>query len=296
MNVSLLSVFFALLIIAFPIFVIIRYRLPLLNRFVKALLRLVLTTSLVALATLLCVKLNSLVVNIIVALLFGMFAASMSVLQSRLRMKAVFVPVLCGFLSGLLIVGVYTVSLILGARGWQVSVHLVPVMGLLSGGMIGAVSRALEVYYAGLRHHAQLYYYLLGNGSTHAQATEYFLRRALQTSVLFVSRQMSAVVFATAPVIFFVATIAGMNVLAATVLQVSFFIAVLGASLLAVFVALLIGRRYNFDGYNHLKKVFKGQTVESEPSVSGLSLSSPSAPREPDSVSRQQESESESRL
>ena len=268
MKISLLGIVLGLVLVAFPIFIIFQYRLTLLNRYVKSIVRLIVSVAVVALCTFASVKLNSLALNILLALLFCVFSTAMSVVKSRLKFERSFLPLLAGTLAGAIVVGLYFIFLVMGARGAQVSTWLIPIYGLLAGGMIEANARALETYYSGLRHHNQLYYYLLGNGCTHAKATEYFFRRGLQASIVTVCKRMSAVTFAAAPSIFFVAVMGGMDVLTAAALQVFLLFAVLSASLISVFVSLLIGRRYNFDEYNKLKKVFKNETkndVKAEP-------------------------------
>lgn len=268
MKISLLGIVLGLVLVAFPIFIIFQYRLTLLNRYVKSIVRLIVSVAVVALCTFTSVKLNSLALNILLALLFCVFSTAMSVVKSRLKFERSFLPLLAGTLAGAIVVGLYFIFLVMGARGAQVSTWLIPIYGLLAGGMIEANARALETYYSGLRHHNQLYYYLLGNGCTHAKATEYFFRRGLQASIVTVCKRMSAVTFAAAPSIFFVAVMGGMDVLTAAALQVFLLFAVLSASLISVFVSLLIGRRYNFDEYNKLKKVFKNETkndVKAEP-------------------------------
>jgi len=268
MKISLLGIVLGLVLVAFPIFIIFQYRLTLLNRYVKSIVRLIVSVAVVALCTFASVKLNSLALNILLALLFCVFSTAMSVVKSRLKFERSFLPLLAGTLAGAIVVGLYFIFLVMGARGAQVSTWLIPIYGLLAGGMIEANARALETYYSGLRHHNQLYYYLLGNGCTHAKATEYFFRRGLQTSIVTVCKRMSAVTFAASPSIFFVAVMGRMDVLTAAALQVFLLFAVLSASLISVFVSLLIGRRYNFDEYNKLKKVFKNETkndVKAEP-------------------------------
>ena len=280
MKISLLGIVLGLVLIAFPIFIIFQYRLTLLNRTVKSIARIVVSVAVIALCTFASIKLNSLAFNIFLSLLFCAFSTLMSVVKSRLKFERSFLPLLAGTVAGAIIVGLYFIFLVIGARGVQVSTMLIPIYGLLTGGMIEANARALETYYSGLRNHNQLYYYLLGNGCTHAKATEYFFRRGLQASIVVVCKRMSAVAFAAAPSIFFVAVMGGMDVLTAAVLQVFLLFAVLSASLISVFVALLIGRHYNFDEYNKLKKIFKNESESS--------LSNPSVPRDTGSASQPQ--------
>ena len=156
MKISLLGIVLGLVLIAFPIFIIIQYRLTLLNRYVRSIVRLLLSVAVIALCTFVSVSLQSLAFNILLALLFCVFSAFMSVLKSRLKLGRTFLPLLVGIVAGAIVVGLYFIFLVQGARGMQVSTLLIPVYGLLTGGMIEANARALETYYSGLRNHNQL--------------------------------------------------------------------------------------------------------------------------------------------
>lgn len=70
MKISLLGIVLGLVLIAFPIFIIFQYRLTLLNRYVKSIVRIVVSVAVIALCTFASVKLNSLAFNIFLALLF----------------------------------------------------------------------------------------------------------------------------------------------------------------------------------------------------------------------------------
>ena len=114
-------------------------------------------------------------------------------------------------------------------------------------------AKALDFFFVGLRNHGQLYYYLLGNGSSHRQAVSYFVRRSLKSAIVSVLRRLSLLCFATAPVLFFGLVMAGVDVVTAAALQLLLMVMELTASLLSIAFTLVVGRKYCFDEYERLK-------------------------------------------
>ena len=121
MKISLLGIVLGLVLIAFPIFIIIQYRLTLLNRYVRSIVRLLLSVAVIALCTFVSVSLHSLAFNILLALLFCVFSAFMSVLKSRLKLGRTFLPLLAGIVAGAIVVGLYFTpySCLRLADGWH---------------------------------------------------------------------------------------------------------------------------------------------------------------------------------
>lgn len=256
MNITYLSILFSLLLFAFPVFVVVYFKLNILNRVVRAFLRMVIATGVIALITWGVVSVDNVVVDIIVALLFCLFTTVITLAKSRLKISKLLIPLAIGNFAGIAVVSFYVLFLVLVLSNPFISHIFAPVVGIVSGCIITANAKALANYYVGLRHHNQLYYYLLGNGATHRQAIDYFFKKSLKTSIITVAKSMSNTVFTTAPIIFFIAVISGIGVFQAFILQLTFYGAIMTASLLSLFISLLVGRKYSFDEYDRLKAVF----------------------------------------
>ena len=112
---------------------------------------------------------------------------------------------------------------------------------------------SLSAYYDGLRHHNQLYFYLLGNGATHAEALDAFVRRALEKAVVPGLSQMATMVVGTSPVIMWTVVMCGSGALEAAAFQLLVMAAVFCASVLSVLLSVTLTRRYMFDEYSRLK-------------------------------------------
>ena len=115
-------------------------------------------------------------------------------------------------------------------------------------------AKALHAYYVGLANHSQLYDYLVGNGATHRQAVNYFVRRALEANMVPHARYMAYTVVTVAPAMAWAMVMSGAGVVAAGVVTVMMAVAAMAASVLSLMVALMVGRKYCFDDYMALKK------------------------------------------
>lgn len=243
MNISTLGIVFGALLAAFPIFIIVRFRLNLMRRFLVSLLRMIVAVGVLAALMWLVAWAGSITLSIVLSLAICLFTALTTTMKARLKLQRHYLSVAAGSLAGILVVGFYFIFLVLGTRDPFTINFFIPVIGLLAGGITSANTKALTAYSDGLVHHGQLYNYLLGNGCTQRQALDYFVRRSLRASILSVSKQMSRIIFIEAPVAFFVALMGNLNILTAAALQVLLVLATASASVISVFVTLTIERK-----------------------------------------------------
>lgn len=270
MTISYLGIFFGLLLLAVPVAIIKQCRLNILQRVLMSFFRMLLTSCVAGLLFFAAAKTDSIVVQCALAIVFCLYASLFTIRKSRVSAAGLLLPVAVGSSVAIVVVGFYTLFLILGVSKPFAPAAFIPVFGLISGTIVGADARAIYVYYSGLRNHGQLYYYLLGNGSTRKEAVAYFFRRSLQASAIHTTKQVASSCMITAPMIMWVALMAGTDILTAVAFQVILYIIIMCATLTAVFISLTLARRYGFDRYGRLKT-----TVSSEPSDSSANLSEP---------------------
>lgn len=260
--ITYLGIIFGLLLMAVPVVVIVQFRLNLLRRLLFAFLRLVVASAFVAILAYVAVKTNNIAIECTLAFVFCIVSALFTIGKSRTKASRLFVPVMVGSLVSIIVLAFYTLFLIFGLNNPFVANLTVPVFGLIAGGIVGSNARAINVYYTGLRNHSQLYYYLLGNGSTHGEAVSYFVRRSLQACIIHTTKQISTVCFITAPDILLVAVMSGTDIITALALQVVFYIIILCASLLSTVITLFVARKYSFDKYEALNPVLRNQSTK----------------------------------
>ena len=175
-------------------------------------------------------------------------------MRAKLPLRQLFLPVLAGTFAGVLVVGMYVLLLVMGGANVLEARYMIPVVAMLTGHLIHANSKALHVYYMGLRHHGQLYHYLLANGATHRRALGYLLRRAIQQSALPGLSGMGWVVMGVSPLVTWGMLLGGASVPAAVACQVVLLVAMFTAAVLSIIVTVAVSRRYLLDDYAQLRE------------------------------------------
>lgn len=273
MSITVWGILLGALLLAIPVYVIYRFKLKIINRVLAAVCRMVLVVFATALLVYTIIKLNSVGFSIVAFLLLVSVSSILVVKKSGLKPTKLLIPVIGGMLLTTSVIGFYVLFFVLGLKNPFVPQYFLPVMGLIAFGMISVNARALQIYYMGLKNHAQLYYYLLGNGSNHYEAVSYLLRRCLQASIVSSTRQLSRIVMASAPVLMFGMMLGGAGVVDAAVCQVLFMIVVMASSIGAVIITLLLARQGSFDEYERLKPVFKNRPEPTSNSSASPSIS-----------------------
>lgn len=290
MNITIWGIVFGLLLLAIPLLVIHRLRLPVMQRLLLAFGRMVLAVAVMAAIVYGAVSLDSIVYDVVMLVLLSLFSAVMALGKARLNVSRLLIPAGAGSVVGVAVVVFYGLFLVLGQKNPFVAHLFLPLVAIVAGGMTTADAKALQAYYTGLLHHGQLYDYIIGNGGTHGEAVRHFVRRSLQSAIVSVGRDMSRLAFVSAPAVMLAMVMCGADVLTAAAFQVMLFVMVLAASLLSLVITLLVARRYSFDEYERLKPVVKGGAAREAKggSLSGSSAS-PSEPRDTGFESRPQE-------
>lgn len=196
---------------------------------------------------------NSLFISLLWLLLMVFVTSGMTVRRSRLADWHYIVPVSVGVIVSVSIIGLYFLFFVMGLQNPFDARYFVPVLGMMTGGMIETNAKALSAYYTGLEYHNQLYYYLVGNGATHDEAVKHFFRRALERATLPWIHQMGYMVVGVSPVILWVMVLTGIGVLEALVYQMLIVILMFATSLSSLLITLYAARRYSFDEYDKLK-------------------------------------------
>ena len=197
--------------------------------------------------------LNQWGITLLFALLMVVIGAILTVRRAKLPIRQLFVPVMAGTVTGVLVVGLYVLWLVVGVRNPLEVRFLIPVVGLLTGHLIQVNSQALHIYFMGLRHHSQLYHYLLGNGMKHSQALGYLFRRSIERAALPNIFTMGRMLIGVSPIILWSMMLAGASVFTALAFQLVLLIAMFSASLISVIVTVVVSRRYLLDDYHQLK-------------------------------------------
>lgn len=254
MYITLTQCVLGLLLLLVPCYVFYAFNIPLLTKTLRSFLKM--AGSLLVLGVLLygVVALDKPLITLLFALLIIAWGAALSVVRAKLPLRQLFLPVLAGTFAGVLVVGMYVLLLVMGGANVLEARYMITVVAMLTGHLIHANSKALHVYYMGLRHHGQLYHYLLANGATHRRALGYLLRRAIQQSALPGLSGMGWAVMGVSPLVTWGMLLGGASVPAAVACQVVLLVAMFTAAVLSIVVTVAVSRRYLLDDYAQLKE------------------------------------------
>lgn len=198
---------------------------------------------------------NHLWLTILAAFILVVVTCIWAMLRFRLKLRRLLIPSFTGLLVVILVFAPISAMLVTPLLQSFLPQYFLPIVCLLAGSISFNMVRGIRKYYVGLQNHAALYNYLLGNGCTHHQAVAYFLRRSLQSTALWVLRRISTTMLTASPLLLLVLVWAGVPVLKAAILNFMFFFAILSGSMISLFVALWVARRYTFDEYSRLQPV-----------------------------------------
>ena len=174
-----LSLALCVVFLAVPIYVAYAYRISEIRHIFMALARMVLRLGVLGVVAYYLVLWDNWRLNIVFLLLMVAYSAMSAVVKSRLGLREYIVPVAVGILASVVFVTGGMAVLCIAPEIKLSSRYIVPVVAMMSGGIIEAQVKALRLFYGGIRHHNHLYYYLIGNGATHSEAMYYLVRRSL---------------------------------------------------------------------------------------------------------------------
>lgn len=253
-NISMWGCVAALVLLLIPFYVMFKFRLRIMEVVFASIVRMAITMAMVCAVMYAAIVASKLWISILLMLLVPLIGSVYAVRRSKLNMRKFLLPMASGMMVATILFTFYELFLVLDVDN-PLSVNLMlPIAGILAGAMITSNASALHAYYIGLLNHHQLYGYLIGNGASHRQAVNYFVRRALEANMLPQARYMAYTVVSVSPAMVWALLISGAQLWAAAVFCVSLAIAALAASVVSLIVALVVARKYCFDDYMTLKK------------------------------------------
>ena len=257
MNVSFLGICIVILLLCIPAYIIFTYKLNLLNKFAMSVVKMLSYMVLTGVFLYYISLWNSVFVNILWMILMAAIASVVTVSKARLRISKMFVPTFVGALSVVVVMGLAILFAVFSFKNMFDARYMIPIAGFLAGSMIESNSKSLETYYAGLKNHNAIYYYLLGNGATHNQAVSYFVKRALERSMIPMLSKMAYILLGVTPLVLWSMILSGTGIVDAVFMQILMLSAMLAAAPVSLLITLAVARAYSFDAYGQLKNMDK---------------------------------------
>jgi len=252
MNITIIGMILGILMLGIPLYILNWLRVDKLQQAITAVCKMIGYTIVAGLCLYFVFRWNSVLVNILFVVLIAAIASILTLRYARMRGYLMLVPVFGGMLVAMFIIGLWLLFVVFGIKQPFEARWLIPVCGLLLGFMVETNAKALDTYYTGLKNHAQIYYFLLGNGATHREAVAYFMKRAMERCISPMLKRMAYLLVGIVPVVLWTMLLDGISVWTAVGCQVFILIAAFSASVLSLFITFWIARKYAFDHYEQL--------------------------------------------
>ena len=253
MNITVWGILLGLLLAVVPWWLLHTMQSRLTSKVLHAIGRMVLELAILGLCLYFVMQWKHWAVNIGCLLLMTATGILTTLHEAQKSWQSYWIPIGIGMLTATIVVGAWLLLLAMGISHPLETRYLIPVAGLLLGSIAHPMGQALATYHAGLLHHDRLYYYLLGNGSTHGEALAWFERRAIERATLHWTHRMSSLVLVSSPMVVWAMLLGGCSVIESIVTLLLMVVAGFSATVLALFICLRVARRYAFDSYSRLK-------------------------------------------
>lgn len=257
MNISFLAICIVILLLCIPAYIIFSFKLNLLNKFAMSVVKMLAYLVLTGVFLYYISIWNSVLINLLWMVLMAAVSAIVTVSKARLKINQLFLPSFIGALSVVVVMGCAILFAVFSFKNMFDARYMIPVTGFLIGSIIENNAKSLETYYSGLKNHNALYYYLLGNGATHGQAVNYFVKRALEKNMIPVLCKMAYIVIGVTPMILWSMILSGTAIADAVFFEILILSAMLAAAPVSLLITLTLARRHFFDAYGQLKDMDK---------------------------------------
>jgi len=253
MTISLFGIVASVLLLIVPLYAFYALGIKFSSRLIVAVARMLTGIVVAALLAKLAIAVDNIIATIGICIIMTVAASLISVARSRLRMDMYLLPTLGGMSAAVVVITLFLFSMVITSNVSAMPSLPVAVVAILAGGSIVPVSEALKAYYAGLRHHAQLFHYLIGNGASRDEALNYLLKRAVQQASIPAIRHIGGIMVASQPLMMWAMIAADMPIATAAAWEAVMAVALLATSVGAVMLSLMFARKFSVDGYSRIR-------------------------------------------
>jgi putative ABC transport system permease protein len=253
-DISYISLFVGLLMLAIPFFCLYRFKTGLLKSAIVAVVRMIVQLFLVGIYLKFLFQWNNPLVNFLWVFIMIFVAGQTAIKRIRMKASVLFIPLYIGFLTSVALIGLYFLGFVLRLDNVFNARYFIPIFGIIMGNMLSSNVIALNAYYDGLQREQQLYRYLLGNGAGRFEAQIPFIRSAMIKSFSPNIANIAVMGLVALPGTMIGQILGGSSPNVAIKYQMMIMVITFTASMLSLIITILLARRKSFDAYGMLKK------------------------------------------
>lgn len=255
MTISYLSLLWGLLLLAVPGYLLARFDMPLMQRTVKPVMRMMAQMAVVGAVTWLLWRLDNPWLSLLWIVAMALVAAWLLVKRARLQQKTLLLPVWAGIVAGVAVVEAVVLLTLRGVHPLSAR-WMIPIGAVLMSHVLTTNLRGVSAYFEALRTDDLSYYTQLGNGASRLVALTPYVRQALRSMTEPTLTSLSTMGLFAMPMLLSGLLLGGLSPVEAVVLFVVLLVASIAASSLALVVTLWVADRQAFNKRGELKNVF----------------------------------------
>ncbi len=198
-------------------------------------------------------ELNSPWLNLLWLLVMITVADVSIVHGANLSLRQLALPLLAALAVGTAIPLFYFVGVILPGAGLFEARFVIPIGGMILGNCLRADIIGIRRFYQSVRQERKAYLQALSEGAGLAEATNPYLRAALQEALAPTMATMATVGLVSLPGMMTGVILGGSDPAVAVMYQIAIMIAIFTGTSITVLLAILLSRRTAFDGYGLLR-------------------------------------------
>ncbi len=256
-DISTISMLLGLLLMALPIFFFWKYNTGMVKSTIVAVGRMVAQLLLVGLYLKYLFLWDNPMLNIAWVVIMVIVATETSLTRTKLKRSVMMIPLLVGFITASLLVGVYFLGIVLRLDNIFDAQYFIPILGILMGNMLGVNVIGLNTFYYNLMREKNCYYYLLGNGATVDEATAPFVRQALTRAFSPAIANMAVMGLVALPGTMIGQILGGSSPDVAIKYQMMIIVITISASIISLMSTLYLSKRATFDEMGRIIEPFK---------------------------------------
>lgn len=256
-DISNISMLLGLLLMALPIYFFWKYNTGMVKSTIIAIARMVVQLLLVGLYLKYLFLWDNPLLNIAWVLIMVVVATETSLTRTKLKRSVMMIPLLVGFVSASLLVGLYFLGVVLKLDNIFNAQYFIPILGILMGNMLGVNVIGLNTFYYNLLREKNCYYYLIGNGATVDEATAPFVRQALTRAFSPAIANMAVMGLVALPGTMIGQILGGSSPDVAIKYQMMIIVITIAASIISLMSTIYLSKRATFDAMGRIIEPFK---------------------------------------
>jgi len=249
----------AYLLLAFPLAIMLWYRIPMIGETAIALVRMTVQLIFVGLYLQVIFKLNILWLSA-AWLLVMVTVADVSIVRScSLRLRPIALPLLAALAAGTAIPLLLFVGLILRRPNLMDAQYAIPIGGMILGNCLRADIVGIRTFYDGIRTGEKAFLQSLAQGALLHEATRPYLRKACQAALAPTVATMTTIGLVALPGMMTGAILGGAGPVTAIKYQIAIMISIFSGTTITLALGIYLTTKRSFTPYGPLdRSIFRG--------------------------------------